>query len=69
MPRKPDEGAAKPNINFSYLECLLYSLHALAARAPTALNPLFGFRITTGQPSDDVVGEGREALYEDFRNR
>ncbi|XWS12563.1 hypothetical protein CRYUN_Cryun37aG0100500 [Craigia yunnanensis] len=38
--------------NFTYFECLLFSFHHLAHKAPNATNSLCGYKIVNGQPSD-----------------
>ncbi|KAL0485066.1 hypothetical protein AKO1_011802 [Acrasis kona] len=47
-------GDKKPEINFSYLECLLYTFHQLGQKVPGALNKVCGIKIVTGQPQDDM---------------
>lgn len=41
-----------PEINFSYVECLMYSFLRLAFKVPGALNTICGIKIVTGQPQD-----------------
>ncbi|KFK44729.1 hypothetical protein AALP_AA1G295200 [Arabis alpina] len=55
-------------MNFTYVECLLYVLHHLAHKAPNATNSLCGYKIVTGQPSDRL-GEDFSELYKDFTER
>ncbi len=47
-------GDTKPELNFSYLECILYTFHQLAQKVPGALNKICGIKIITGQPYDDM---------------
>ncbi|CAO2816602.1 unnamed protein product [Amaranthus hypochondriacus] len=63
MPRKKTE-----EINFNYVECLLYMFHQLASKAPNATNSLCGYKIVTGQPSDRI-GEDFSEQYKDFTER
>ncbi|CAL5409926.1 unnamed protein product [Camellia sinensis] len=51
--------------NFTYVECLLYTFHHLAHKAPNATNSLCGYKIVTGQPSDRL-GEDFSEYYKDF---
>ncbi|KAF7150257.1 hypothetical protein RHSIM_Rhsim02G0138500 [Rhododendron simsii] len=51
--------------NFTYVECLLYTFHHLASKAPNATNSLCGFKIVTGQPSDRL-GEDFSEFNKDF---
>ncbi|XP_052207537.1 apoptosis inhibitor 5-like protein API5 isoform X2 [Diospyros lotus] len=60
--RKVDE------INFIYIECLLYVFHSLAHKTPNATNSLCGYKIVTGQPSDRL-GEDFSEYYKDFSER
>ncbi|KAL8510147.1 hypothetical protein ACS0TY_017101 [Phlomoides rotata] len=55
-------------INFTYIECLLYAFHHLAHKAPNATNSLCGYKIVTGQPSDRL-GEDFTEQYKDFTER
>ncbi|CAA2976226.1 Hypothetical predicted protein [Olea europaea subsp. europaea] len=55
-------------INFAFVECLLYSFHHLAHKTPNATNSLCGYKIVTGQPSDRL-GEDFSDLYKDFTER
>ncbi|GAB2231355.1 hypothetical protein Droror1_Dr00010361 [Drosera rotundifolia] len=55
-------------MNFSYVECLLYTFHHLASKAPNATNSLCGFKVVTGQPSDRL-GEDFSDLYKEFMER
>ncbi|OAY24890.1 apoptosis inhibitor 5-like protein API5 [Manihot esculenta] len=55
-------------MNFTYVECLLYAFHHLAHKAPNATNSLCGYKIVTGQPSDRL-GEDFSELYKDFTER
>nr|XP_043625289.1 apoptosis inhibitor 5-like protein API5 [Erigeron canadensis] len=52
----------------TYVECLLYSFHHLAHKAPNSTNSLCGYKIVTGQPSDRL-GEDFSELYKDFTER
>ncbi|KAK8494525.1 hypothetical protein V6N12_033764 [Hibiscus sabdariffa] len=54
--------------NFTYVECLLFSFHHLAHKAPNATNSLCGYKIVTGQPSDRL-GEDFSENYKDFTER
>ncbi|KAG4143708.1 hypothetical protein ERO13_D06G208800v2 [Gossypium hirsutum] len=54
--------------NFTYVECLLFSFHHLAHKAPNASNSLCGYKIVTGQPSDRL-GEDFSEYYKDFTER
>ncbi|XP_052183028.1 apoptosis inhibitor 5-like protein API5 isoform X2 [Diospyros lotus] len=54
--------------NFTYVECLLYTFHHLAYKAPNATNSLCGYKIVTGQPSDRL-GEDFSENYKDFTER
>ncbi|KAL8159332.1 hypothetical protein V2J09_000869 [Rumex salicifolius] len=53
---------------FNYVECLLYTFHHLASKAPNATNSLCGYKIVTGQPSDRL-GEDFSEQYKDFIQR
>ncbi|EEF39825.1 apoptosis inhibitor 5-like protein API5 isoform X1 [Ricinus communis] len=64
MPRKKNG----EEMNFTYVECLLYAFHHLAHKAPNATNSLCGYKIVTGQPSDRL-GEDFSELYKDFTER
>ncbi|KAH9748935.1 Apoptosis inhibitory protein 5 (API5) [Citrus sinensis] len=55
-------------MNFTYVECLLYTFHHLAHKAPNATNSLCGYKIVTGQPSDRL-GEDFSDCYKDFTER
>ncbi|KAI3764948.1 hypothetical protein L2E82_14966 [Cichorium intybus] len=55
-------------MNFTYVECLLYTFHHLAHKAPNATNSLCGYKIVTGQPSDRL-GEDFSEFYKDFTER
>ncbi|CAA7028718.1 unnamed protein product [Microthlaspi erraticum] len=55
-------------MNFTYVECLLYVLHHLAHKAPNATNSLCGYKIVTGQPSDRL-GEDFSEFYKEFIER
>ncbi|KAA8515184.1 hypothetical protein F0562_018363 [Nyssa sinensis] len=55
-------------MNFTYVECLLYTFHHLAHKAPNATNSLCGYKIVTGQPSDRL-GEDFSDYYKDFTER
>ncbi|KAI3748639.1 hypothetical protein L6452_11878 [Arctium lappa] len=55
-------------MNFTYVECLLYTFHHLANKAPNATNNLCGYKIVTGQPSDRL-GEDFTEFYKDFTER
>ncbi|CAN4117693.1 unnamed protein product [Withania somnifera] len=55
-------------INYTCIECLLYTFHHLAHRTPNATNSLCGYKIVTGQPSDRL-GEDFSEQYKDFTER
>uniref|UniRef100_A0A2P2LAI3 Uncharacterized protein MANES_17G052000 n=1 Tax=Rhizophora mucronata TaxID=61149 RepID=A0A2P2LAI3_RHIMU len=55
-------------MNFTYVECLLYAFNHLAHKAPNATNSLCGYKIVTGQPSDRL-GEDFSEFYKDFTER
>ncbi|XP_004505119.1 apoptosis inhibitor 5-like protein API5 [Cicer arietinum] len=55
-------------MNFTYIECLLYTFHHLAHKVPNATNSLCGYKIVTGQPSDRL-GEDFSEHYNDFTER
>ncbi|KAL7605695.1 hypothetical protein Lser_V15G16384 [Lactuca serriola] len=55
-------------MNFTYVECLLYTFHHLAHKAPNATNSLCGYKIVTGQPSDRL-GEDFSEFFKDFTER
>ncbi|KAK3207032.1 hypothetical protein Dsin_021078 [Dipteronia sinensis] len=55
-------------MNFTYVECLLYAFHHMAYKAPNATNSLCGYKIVTGQPSDRL-GEDFSECYKDFTER
>ncbi|GAB2298618.1 Apoptosis inhibitor 5 [Dionaea muscipula] len=66
--KKHMPGRKTEEMNFTYVECLLYSFHNLASKAPNATNSLCGFKVVTGQPSDRL-GEDFSDLYKDFMER
>ncbi|XP_062095846.1 apoptosis inhibitor 5-like protein API5 [Humulus lupulus] len=55
-------------MNFTYVECLLYTFHHLAQKVPNATNSLCGYKIVTGQPSDRL-GEDFSEQYKDLTER
>ncbi|KAI7998314.1 Apoptosis inhibitor 5-like protein API5 [Camellia lanceoleosa] len=55
-------------INFTFIECLLYIFHHLAHKTPNATNSLCGYKIVMGQPSDRL-GEDFSEYYKDFTER
>ncbi|XP_031252853.1 apoptosis inhibitor 5-like protein API5 [Pistacia vera] len=55
-------------MNFTYVECLLFSFHHMAHKAPNATNSLCGYKIVTGQPSDRL-GEDFSECFKDFTER
>ncbi|KAF5473018.1 hypothetical protein F2P56_009665 [Juglans regia] len=55
-------------MNFTYVECLLYTFHHLAHKVPNATNSLCGYKIVTGQPSDRL-GEDFSEFYKEFTER
>ncbi|CAF2122698.1 unnamed protein product [Brassica napus] len=55
-------------MNFTYVECLLYAFHHLAHKVPNATNSLCGYKVVTGQPSDRL-GEDFSELNKDFTER
>ncbi|KAJ6728513.1 APOPTOSIS INHIBITOR 5-RELATED [Salix koriyanagi] len=64
MPRRK----SGEEMNFTYVECLLYVFHHLAHKAPNATNSLCGYKIVTGQPSDRL-GEDFSEFYTDLIER
>ncbi|KAK9698000.1 hypothetical protein RND81_08G075900 [Saponaria officinalis] len=64
MPRKK----TGEEMNFTYVECLLYTFHNLASKVPNATNSLCGYKIVTGQPSDRI-GEDFSEQFKDFTER
>ncbi|XP_011045889.1 PREDICTED: apoptosis inhibitor 5-like [Populus euphratica] len=64
MPRRK----SGEEMNFTYVECLLYAFHHLAHKAPNATNSLCGYKIVTGQPSDRL-GEDFSEYYTDLTER
>ncbi|KAJ6396807.1 hypothetical protein OIU77_021770 [Salix suchowensis] len=64
MPRR----RSGEEMNFTYVECLLYTFHHLAHKAPNATNSLCGYKIVTGQPSDRL-GEDFSEFNTDFIER
>ncbi|CAM6092393.1 unnamed protein product [Calypogeia fissa] len=64
IPRKKNA----EEINFTYVECLLYTFHQLAHKTPNTTNSLCGYKIVTGQPSDRL-GEDFTELFKDFTER
>ncbi|KAK1269466.1 hypothetical protein QJS04_geneDACA008240 [Acorus gramineus] len=55
-------------MNFTYVECLLYAFHHFAHKTPNSTNSLCGYKIVTGQPSDRL-GEDFSSNYKDFTER
>eukprot|EP00244_Chara_vulgaris_P010881 TRINITY_DN513_c0_g1_i1.p1 TRINITY_DN513_c0_g1~~TRINITY_DN513_c0_g1_i1.p1 ORF type:complete len:554 (+),score=150.28 TRINITY_DN513_c0_g1_i1:552-2213(+) len=55
-------------LNFSHIECLLYTFHKLASKTPNTTNALCGFKIVTGQPSDRL-GEDFSEMNKDITER
>uniref|UniRef100_A0A1D1ZCQ9 Apoptosis inhibitor 5 n=1 Tax=Anthurium amnicola TaxID=1678845 RepID=A0A1D1ZCQ9_9ARAE len=55
-------------MNFNFVECLLYTFHHLAHKTPNSTNSLCGYKIVTGQPSDRL-GEDFSDNYKDFTER
>ncbi|XP_031496834.1 apoptosis inhibitor 5-like protein API5 isoform X2 [Nymphaea colorata] len=55
-------------MNFTYVECLLYTFHHLAHKTPNSTNSLCGYKIVTGQPSDRL-GEDFSDINKDFMER
>ncbi|KAJ0240104.1 Apoptosis inhibitory protein 5 [Hirschfeldia incana] len=55
-------------MNFTYVECLLYAFHHLAHKVPNATNSLCGYKIVTGQPSDRL-GEDFSEVNKDLTER
>ncbi|XP_074357248.1 apoptosis inhibitor 5-like protein API5 isoform X1 [Apium graveolens] len=64
MPRRK----TAEEMNFTYVECLLFTFHHIASKAPNASNSLCGYKIVTGQPSDRL-GEDFSEQYKDFTER
>ncbi|KAF9588135.1 hypothetical protein IFM89_007611 [Coptis chinensis] len=63
MPKRKTE-----EMNFTYVECLLYTFHHLAYKTPNATNSLCGYKIVTGQPSDRL-GEDFSENFKEFTER
>ncbi|KAH7428147.1 hypothetical protein KP509_10G077800 [Ceratopteris richardii] len=61
MPRRK----TSEEINYTFVECLLYTFHQLASKTPNTTNSLCGYKIVTGQPSDRL-GEDFSDLHKDF---
>ncbi|CAK9134660.1 unnamed protein product [Ilex paraguariensis] len=59
---------AGEEMNFTYVECLLYTFHHLAHKTPNATNSVCGYKIVTGQPSDRL-GEDFSENYKEFTER
>ncbi|MCO5606997.1 hypothetical protein L7F22_061188 [Adiantum nelumboides] len=55
-------------VNYTFVECLLYTFHQLASKTPNTTNSLCGYKIVTGQPSDRL-GEDFSDLFKDFTER
>jgi len=55
-------------LNFTFVECLLFTFHQLAHKTPNTTNSLCGYKIVTGQPSDRL-GEDFKELFIDFTER
>lgn len=55
-------------LNFTYVECLLFTFHQLSHKTPNSTNSLCGYRIVTGQPSDRL-GEDFSENFKDFTER
>ncbi|CAM6023087.1 unnamed protein product [Sphagnum balticum] len=64
MPRKK----TGEELNFTFVECLLFTFHQLAHKTPNTTNSLCGYKIVTGQPSDRL-GEDFKELFIDFTER
>lgn len=64
MPKKK----TTEEVNYSFVECLLYTFHQLASKTPNTTNSLCGYKIVTGQPSDRL-GEDFSDLFKDFTER
>ncbi|KAH9611007.1 hypothetical protein KSS87_013238 [Heliosperma pusillum] len=64
MPRKK----TGEEMNVTFVECLLYTLHNLASKVPNATNSLCGYKIVTGQPSDRI-GVDFSEQFKDFTER
>ncbi|XP_026412434.1 apoptosis inhibitor 5-like protein API5 [Papaver somniferum] len=56
------------DMDFSCVECLLYTFHHLSHKTPNATNSLCGYTIVTGQPSDRL-GEDFSENFKDFTER
>ncbi|XP_068665157.1 apoptosis inhibitor 5-like protein API5 isoform X2 [Aristolochia californica] len=56
------------DIQYTFVECLLYTFHHQAHKTPNATNCLCGYKIVTGQPSDRL-GEDFSDSYKDFNER
>eukprot|EP01114_Cavostelium_apophysatum_P012816 TRINITY_DN2962_c0_g1_i1.p1 TRINITY_DN2962_c0_g1~~TRINITY_DN2962_c0_g1_i1.p1 ORF type:complete len:538 (+),score=201.21 TRINITY_DN2962_c0_g1_i1:158-1771(+) len=62
-------GEESPKINFSYIECLLYTLIQLGSKSTPTLRSLIGISSDfTGQPSDNI-GEDNTEKWNDFHGR
>ncbi|CAK9197889.1 unnamed protein product [Sphagnum troendelagicum] len=55
-------------LNYTFVECLLFTFHQLAHKTPNTTNSLCGYKIVTGQPSDRL-GEDFKELFIDFTER
>ncbi|KAL9270217.1 Apoptosis inhibitor 5-like protein [Drosera capensis] len=66
--KKHMPGRKTEEMNFSYVECLLYAFHHLTSKASNATNSLCRYKIVTGQPSDRL-GEDFSDQYKDFIER
>jgi hypothetical protein len=55
-------------LNYTFVECLLFIFHQLAHKTPNTTNSLCGYKIVTGQPSDRL-GEDFKELFIDFTER
>lgn len=67
LPEEPKNGD-NVDINLSYVECMLFSFHQLASKAPGALNPICGIKKFTGQPQDSDWSDHSDKL-KDFQGR
>jgi len=68
IPNKTPEGSDAPKINFTYIECLLYIFHQMAAKSPSSLFSICGLIVSTDKepPKPD---EESKAKQEDLKTR
>jgi hypothetical protein len=68
LPLPPLENEKNPELNFTYLEALLYNFYTLAIKTPGLLNRVCGIKIITGQPLDIDLEDYKEK-FEIFMKR